>query len=97
MHRVIEDLVDQSQSIFVPGRVIYDSRKKISARCMLKIDIKKAYDSVSIMQYLPLIDKMLHQVSNLCWSFTISGVCSLFCSSLFIPSICVAQKGSSAG
>ncbi|XP_019259894.1 PREDICTED: uncharacterized protein LOC109237950 [Nicotiana attenuata] len=55
---VMSDLIDQSQSAFVPGRIISDNiilshelikgygRKNISPRCMIKIDMQKAYDSV---------------------------------------------------
>lgn len=55
---VIEDLVNSSQSAFVPGKVIYDSiilshelvkgyaKKYISPRCMIKVDLQKAYDSI---------------------------------------------------
>lgn len=52
---VIKYLVDPSQFGFVPGRAISDNiilsyegygGKGISPRYMLKIDIKKAYDSV---------------------------------------------------
>lgn len=52
----METLVYQSQVAFIPERVITDSiilshefvkgygRKGISPRCMLKIDMQKAYD-----------------------------------------------------
>lgn len=52
------ELVNNSQSVFVLGTVITDNiilghelvkgygRKGISPRCMLKIDMQKAYDSV---------------------------------------------------
>lgn len=55
---VIDNLVDTRLSAFVPGRVITNnillshesvkgySGKGISPRCMLKIDMQKAYDSV---------------------------------------------------
>lgn len=58
MQSVMGDLVGKSQSAFVKGRVIFDNillshelvkgygRNHISPRCMLKIDLQKAYDSV---------------------------------------------------
>lgn len=58
MQKVIDIIVDKCQSAFVPDRVINDniiiihelikgySRKGISRRCMLKVNIKKAYHSV---------------------------------------------------
>lgn len=58
LQKVMDALVDTSQATFVPGRVITDNillshelvkgygRKGISPRCVLKIDMQKAYDSV---------------------------------------------------
>lgn len=55
---MIDSVIDSGQAGLVPGRVITDNillshelvkgytRKAISPRCMLKIDIQKAYDSV---------------------------------------------------
>lgn len=53
------DLIDCSQSAFVKGRDIFQNiflaqelirgynRKNISPRCMFKIDLQKAYDTVN--------------------------------------------------
>lgn len=55
---VMEDLVDNCQFAFVPGRVITNNiilshelvkgygRKGISPMCMMKMDMQKAYDSL---------------------------------------------------
>lgn len=56
---MLDGLVDKAQSAFIQGHLIYDNihlaeqflrqyeRKRVSPRCLLKIDIHKAYDSVN--------------------------------------------------
>ncbi|WMV24161.1 hypothetical protein MTR67_017546 [Solanum verrucosum] len=58
MQKVMAHIISKAQSGFIPGRKIVDniilatelvkaySRQHISPRCMLKIDLQKAYDSV---------------------------------------------------
>lgn len=55
---LMDYLVDKSQAAFVPGRMLHDNvllsrelikgygRKDISPRCLFKIDIQKAYDTL---------------------------------------------------
>ncbi|XP_056688135.1 uncharacterized protein [Spinacia oleracea] len=64
MQKVIGDVISPSQAGFIPGRNISDnillacelakcySRKNISPGCMLKVDMKKAYDSLE-WSFLP--------------------------------------------
>ncbi|XP_070050304.1 uncharacterized protein [Nicotiana tomentosiformis] len=66
MQGVMDSLVDQSQSVFVPRRLITDNiilshelvkgygRKGITPRCMLKIDMRKVYDYIE-WQYIKQI------------------------------------------
>lgn len=58
LHSVINEVVNPSQAGFIPGRAINDNillatelikgynRRHVSPRCVIKVDIKKAYDSV---------------------------------------------------
>lgn len=58
LRRVIGSLIDDAQAAFIQGRSIVDNihiaqellrkyaRKRGSPRCILKIDIQKAYDTV---------------------------------------------------
>ncbi|XP_019223812.1 PREDICTED: uncharacterized protein LOC109205556 [Nicotiana attenuata] len=58
LRQVMNILVDESQAAFVPGRGLIDNvllsheliksygRRGISPRCMIKIDMQKAYDSI---------------------------------------------------
>lgn len=56
---LLNSIVDKAQSAFLPGRQMVDNihlmqqlirgynRKRISPRCIIKIDLEKAYDSIS--------------------------------------------------
>ncbi|WMV50781.1 hypothetical protein MTR67_044166 [Solanum verrucosum] len=58
LQQVMDNIVDRNQSAFVLGRLINDNiilshelvkgygRKRISPRCMIKVDMRKAYDSI---------------------------------------------------
>lgn len=76
MQEVMDAIIDNSQSAFVPGRLIMDNivmshelvkaygRKGISPRCMIKVDMQKAYDSVEwsyieqVMQVCNCLDSL---------------------------------------
>lgn len=59
LQRVMGSIIDQAQSGFIPGRQMADNillaaelikgytRKNNSPRCMIKMDLRKAYDSIS--------------------------------------------------
>lgn len=63
---VINYVVHENQSAFVPGRIIHDNimmaqelirgynRKHISPRCMVQMDVQKAYDTIewSALRYI---------------------------------------------
>jgi len=65
---ILPELINQSQGAFVPGReIIYNilmcqdlargyNRKHISPRCMLKVDIHKAFDSI----HWDFLENLLH-------------------------------------
>ncbi|XP_056685776.1 uncharacterized protein [Spinacia oleracea] len=70
MQSIIGEVVNDSQAGFIPGRNIADnillaselvkcySRKYISPRCMIKVDLKKAYDSLE----WPFLKSMMHEL-----------------------------------
>ncbi|XP_019258106.1 PREDICTED: uncharacterized protein LOC109236386 [Nicotiana attenuata] len=88
LRRVMNTLVDGSQAAFVPGRGLVDNillshelikgygRKGVSPRCMIKIDMQKAYDSLEwiyLEQIFPLPKKIIQQVEAICRKFLWTG------------------------
>ncbi|XP_056688055.1 uncharacterized protein [Spinacia oleracea] len=95
MQSVIGEVVNNAQAGFIPGRNIADnillatelvkcySRKHISPRCMIKVDLKKAYDSLewpflkSMMQELGFSDLFIKWVmqclSTVSYSILVNG------------------------
>lgn len=95
MQCVVEVLMDKNQFAFVPGRIINDNiiisnelvngygTKGVSPRCMLKVDMKKAYDSIKwsylkqIMTYLQFLEKFVEWIyqfiSTVSYSILING------------------------
>lgn len=60
---VLDTIICGSQSAFVPGRLIFDNiiishGKQVSPRCMVKVDIQKAYDSVE----WPFVRQMMYEL-----------------------------------
>ncbi|XP_059302033.1 uncharacterized protein LOC132053962 [Lycium ferocissimum] len=88
LQKIMADIICSTQAGFIPGRNLGDnvilahklvqaySRKHISSRCMIKIDLQKTYDSVEriflqqilekvfIIQWKPLIDKIIARISS---------------------------------
>lgn len=70
LKEVLGSIIGKAQSAFVPGRLIFDNillshelikgyqRKNISPRCMIKIDVQKAYDSVE----WPFLNQVLEEL-----------------------------------
>lgn len=97
MSTMLSSIVDASQAPFVPGKHIqdrvilayelikgYSSKRGGGARCMLQMDIKKAYDSMEwktledIMEKLSLPNKFIRwtmsMVSSVSFSYKINNV-----------------------
>ena len=67
---MIGKVIDQAQSKFIPGRQMADnillavelikgySRKNNSPRCMNKMDMRKAYDSISLVLLFSVMEEM---------------------------------------
>lgn len=92
---VVADVVSEEQTSFIPGRQITDNiilatelikgytRKSISPRCMIKVDLRKAYDSLewpflhAKLHYLgfPLkfVDWIMACVTSVSYSILING------------------------
>ncbi|XP_019230433.1 PREDICTED: uncharacterized protein LOC109211357 [Nicotiana attenuata] len=95
LQEVMLDLIDSCQTTFVPGRLITNNiimshelvkgygRKNTSPRCMLKIDMQKAYDSVEwvyveqVMRLLGIPEKFVKWVmiciSTVSYSIIVNG------------------------
>ncbi|KAK4384561.1 hypothetical protein Sango_3048800 [Sesamum angolense] len=87
LQRVLPLLIDYSQNAFVPGRSISDiillaqellasyNQTRLPARCMLKVDIQKAYDSVEwdflLEAHIPSIKVLTDTLSEFA---TLSGL-----------------------
>ncbi|XP_026399752.1 uncharacterized protein LOC113295636 [Papaver somniferum] len=81
MKRILQDLISANQSAFVSGRAIQDNilvdheivrnyhRISGTPRCSLKIDLKKAYDTVSWKTVIDTMKKMGFYDQFLQWIF----------------------------
>lgn len=96
LSKVINSVVDESQSAFLSGKVIHDNillaselvrgydRRNISPRCMIQMDLQKAYDTVewsaleNIMDELgfPVVfmDWVMRCVRSVSYRYSINGV-----------------------
>ncbi|XP_058763491.1 uncharacterized protein LOC131636928 [Vicia villosa] len=92
---IIDTVVDDSQSAFIPGKVIHDNimlaqesvrgynRKNLSPRCMIQVDIQKAYDTVDwdALQHIMIelgfphlfVNWIMACVRNVSYRFSLNG------------------------
>ena len=82
MQSVIGDVVNEAQSGFIPGRQISDNillatelikgytRTHISPRCLIKVDLKKAYDSIEWSYLKSVMVELGFPVCFVRWVFT---------------------------
>lgn len=91
IQKVIASIVCKAQAGFIPARKISDNvilthelvqayaRKHVSPRCMLKIDLQKAYDSVEwvymrqVLEYLKFPKKEIGWIMECIYSICIKG------------------------
>lgn len=76
---VLDSLVDKSQSAFVSGRLISDNiqlvaalvmhyqRKRTAPKCMLKVDLRKAYDSIDWEFLRTMMKELKFPDFFVCW------------------------------
>lgn len=97
LNKVIGEIVNQAQSRFIPGRHIADNivlatelmrgygRAHISPRCVIKVDIRKAYDSLewsfleTMLMELGFLHKCIRWIMAACvksvsYSLLINGI-----------------------
>ncbi|XP_074314393.1 uncharacterized protein LOC141649604 [Silene latifolia] len=64
----LPDIISENQSAFLKGRDCDTLMKACSPRCLMKVDLKKAYDSIEwefikqMLQALDFHDKMIHWI-----------------------------------
>lgn len=100
LSKVLGTIVNQSQAAFIPGQQIHGhimlayelirgyNRKNSTPRCLLQMDIQKAYDTVNwraledILKELgfdrQFVNWIMHAVTTVSYKFNISGTLSKF-------------------
>ncbi|XP_049403702.1 uncharacterized protein LOC125867303 [Solanum stenotomum] len=79
LQQVISDVISDSQTGFIPGRKIADNiilahelvqtygRKQTSPRCILKIDLQKAYDSIEWVYLQQVMEELGFPMKFMAW------------------------------
>lgn len=80
LSRIIHVMIDKSQYAFIPGRLFLDnimllqelmrgySRKNISPRCAIQMDIHKAYNTVELSALENIMREMNFPKQFICWT-----------------------------